>query len=80
MILFRSIKRVWLSEDENMPSRVKKNWVLAAGGFALAGAISVQHFLRGLPDFAAGLLFGVAIGILILSLRKPSSALRTDPS
>jgi len=51
---------------------VKKNWLLTAGGFALAGAISVQHFVHGLPDFAAGLLIGVAIGLLILSLRKPS--------
>jgi len=39
---------------------VKKGWLLAAGGFALASAISAQHFLHGLPDFAAGLLMGVA--------------------
>jgi F0F1-type ATP synthase assembly protein I len=52
--------------------RVKKSWLLAAGGFALASAISAQHFVHGLPDFAAGLLMGVAIGLLILSLRKSS--------
>lgn len=55
-----------------MLRRVKNNWLLAAGSFALAGAISVQRFVPGLPDFAAGLLVGVAIGLLILSLRKPA--------
>ncbi len=58
-----------------MRRRVRENWLLAAGGITLAGAISVQRFVHGVPDFAAGFLMGVAIGLLILSLRKPSACL-----
>jgi hypothetical protein len=58
--------------------------IYIAGCLVLAAGIAVEHFLSGsLPDWGAGLLMGIAIGLLLVSLRKPrgkTSSACTDQS
>lgn len=53
--------------------RRKANYFTAAGSFALAGGIGLQHFIHGnYADFAGGFLMGISIALLILGLARQS--------
>ena len=51
--------------------RRRSNYFTAAGSFALAAGIGMQHFAHSnFEHFAGGVLMGVSIGLLILGLAR----------
>ena len=51
----------------------KPNYFTAAGSFALAGGIGLEHFADGAySHFASGFLMGISIALLTLGLGKAS--------
>jgi hypothetical protein len=52
--------------------------IFIAGCLALSASIAVQFFFKdSLPDWGAGFLMGIAIGLLLVSLCKPRGKTRS---
>jgi hypothetical protein len=58
----------------NSVLRIIGLWAIVVGGLLRFTLHPSAHFGRGLVDGALGLVYGIAIGTLLLSLRRNQSA------